>query len=191
MKVYVISEVIKKYALDYQRSKDPKLYGAVVKRLEPLISYVLEKHMRRTFKPDFLDLQDYYHACIVGVGRAISTVKENELPDRVIARMVSYMRLELNILTNSYRVEWKRRHPIDALGGAASRPDPQLAYIEAQDLLKHLSDDELVYIHERYYQGKTLIEMAQEKGVSEWNQWSQGQTILHHLRTLSGVHVRR
>lgn len=98
--------VIKDLVMEYQIARDPVCFSKILKRTDRLLLSTIHKHVRRRNLRK-VDLRDLYHSAIVGLGRAALTSPENETPDKVIARIIAYVRLEID---NDH---WKRHKPSD------------------------------------------------------------------------------
>lgn len=89
-------EMLKRLADEYQQSKDNIVFEKLLKRADRLLLSTIRKHVgrRKIYKET---LRDLYHSAIIGLGRAALTTKETETPDGFIARIIAYVRLEIDL----------------------------------------------------------------------------------------------
>jgi DNA-directed RNA polymerase specialized sigma24 family protein len=89
-------EMLKQLADEYQQSKDNIVFEKLLKRADRLLLSTIRKHVgrRKIYKET---LRDLYHSAIIGLGRAALTTKETETPDGFIARIIAYVRLEIDL----------------------------------------------------------------------------------------------
>jgi len=98
--------ILKDLVLEYQLVPNEVTFSKILKRADRLLLYTIHKHVKRR-NIIKVSLRDLYHTAIVGLGRAVKTSPKEESPDKFIARIIAYVRLELD---NDY---WDKHKPHD------------------------------------------------------------------------------
>lgn len=140
-------EIIKDLVMEYKVSNSEITFGKILKRVDHLLLSTIHKHVRRRSLMN-IELRDLYHSAIVGLGRAARTSPDNEAPEKVIARIVSYVRLEID---NDY---WKK----NKLNEEFFVPFDDNKDVEDNNVLSVYDKIESIFVYE-------LLEKAVHEGV--------------------------
>ena len=87
--------IIRDLVYEYQVNKDAVVFSKLLQRCDGLLFATIYKHIRRR-RLQNIDARDLYHTAIVGLGRAALTSPQNETAEKFTARIVAYVRLELD-----------------------------------------------------------------------------------------------
>ena len=100
-------DILKELVIEYQTNNDQITFSKILKRVDKLLLLTIHKHVKRRGLLR-IDLRDLYHSAIVGLSRAAKTSPKNEQPEKIIARIIAYVRLEID---NDF---WKKHRPSDS-----------------------------------------------------------------------------
>jgi DNA-directed RNA polymerase specialized sigma subunit len=99
-------DVLRELVTEYKKSKDTTTFSKVLKRVDKLLLFVIHKHVRQRPHLGKVELRDLYHSAIIGLGRAMLTSHAYETGDKLVARIIAYVKCELN---NTYPLNTIRR----------------------------------------------------------------------------------
>lgn len=87
--------ILKELVAEYQEDRSQITFSRILKRADNLLLHAIHKHVRRRGITR-VDLRDLYHTAIVGLGRAALTSPKDEHPEKFTARIIAYVRLEID-----------------------------------------------------------------------------------------------
>lgn len=174
-------DVLKQLALDYQEAVQDERQGRVtfekvLKRVDRLLLKTIYKHMKRRPYLRKIEFEDLYHSAIVGLGRAFLTVKPTEGGNKVVARIVAYVRNEintnfpLNTKNQFFNFKWLEDFPA-GFGDKCIEGDAEKSaeYSLLQDNFRIMIEegiitlDDVGLLAEKFLRGKTNAEMAKSR----------------------------
>ena len=110
----VSKEVLRKYILEYQITQDPELFKKILYRTDDLVLYVVHRCLNRCPHLKMEDPDSVYQTGLVGLYKGVVKVLEHESPDKVIARLIAYMKCEIKsnfpykVLPETYALNLKK-----------------------------------------------------------------------------------
>jgi hypothetical protein len=190
----VRASVIKKLALEYQQTKNPRLIERIILRIDDLLLrqiIILNKSYARL---KIVPLQDLYQTAIVGVCKGITHVKASESDIRTRTRLMHYAKHEI-------LKTYKRRRDDDAIR-FSTLPDKfvdEMKYytnngVETNMLVDDIkmqleksgvvTKEDIAFIESKINNDLTYPEMAVLHGISRG--WACGK-VNRILRSIRGV----
>lgn len=111
-------EILKDLILRYQQTKDKGIFSRILKRCDGLLIAIINRNLWRKGLENY-NARELYHAAIIGLHRAVMTSPIDEHPDKVVARIVAYVKLELSN-------QFEREQPSETL------QDPTLIHLRSK-----------------------------------------------------------
>jgi len=90
-------EILRRLVTEYQEHRDSIVFEKILRRVDALLLSTVHKHMWKRPHLQKIDMRDLYHTAIVSLGRAIITMKPEFTPERIVQRIISYVKNELNV----------------------------------------------------------------------------------------------
>ncbi|MHA1288431.1 MAG: hypothetical protein ACTSPB_13590 [Candidatus Thorarchaeota archaeon] len=87
--------VLKELALKYQEDRDGETFERILCRVDNLLLYVVHTLRRKWSQLQLEDIRDLYQTATIGLYNALLTVRIEETPDKVIARIIAYVKSEI------------------------------------------------------------------------------------------------
>lgn len=178
-------DVLRELVTEYKKSKDTITFSKVLKRVDKLLLFVIHKHVKQRPHLGKVDLRDLYHSAIVGLGRAMLTSHAIETGDKLTARIVAYVKLELN---NDYPLNQRRRFCTFVVFEGEVHVDSKveenvesiLIYERYAEMLRrgHISHKDSIIFLMRYALGAKYSDIAAVIGTSEQNARERANRIL-------------
>ena len=175
-------DVLRELVTEYQQNKDPIVFERILKRVDHLLLNTI--HVWVEMKPYLgsIDLRDLYHTAIVGLGKALSTARPQEDGGHIVARVIAYVRNEINA---DYPLRRRKRrclvfpiistqsiHRIKVLGTNFSLVELENK-LELEEITSKccdfLPEDVIELFVEKFVKGKNSYQIAREKGCSPQN----------------------
>jgi len=95
MKGRLLYQVLKDLALQYKETNDPKLFLAILEKTTKLQFYLVRKIRKSHPHLRGVEFDDFIQTSVLGIHRALQTVKEGEAASRVVSRMEAYVKNEI------------------------------------------------------------------------------------------------
>lgn len=101
MKEELSHQVLKDLVFKFKETKDQSAFCKILKRIDDLIVYTVNKFVAK--RPQFcnIDLQDLYDLSILGLYKGIESATESEPGIKLQARLIAYMKSEMLSFCNS------------------------------------------------------------------------------------------
>ncbi len=90
-------EILRGLVTEYQEHRDSIVFEKILRRVDSLLLSTVHRHMQTRPHLQKIDMRDLYHTAIVSLDRAIVTVKPEMTPERIVQRIISYVKNELNV----------------------------------------------------------------------------------------------
>ncbi|MHA1592385.1 MAG: hypothetical protein ACTSUP_07940 [Candidatus Heimdallarchaeaceae archaeon] len=156
-------EVLRKLVSEYQETHSRSSFEGILKRVDWLVLYVINKLQNQFFYYKNIGFDELYQTAVVGVGEAILTVKKTENGDKIVARIIAYIRAAIK---RSFKV------PKEISGGGIC--EKYLSDFSKEELSKmidiidfceieiypYLNEAEQDLLHKRFFESKTYREIA-------------------------------
>lgn len=192
-------DIIRELVTEYQQTHSGVVFSKILKRVDKLLLKTIHIHAKR--RPHLLkvDLRDLYHSAIVGLGRAALTAKDNETGNKLIARIIAYVKCELNNnyplnsikrfctfisfdgVSNFYTPKYREIQTLEAI---ETNAELSLFRDEYAGMLYHnyISVEDLLIVGMRYGQSMQYKEIAKVINTSEQNARERAIRILKKVQ---------
>lgn len=179
-------EVLRRLVTEYQINHDRRVFESILKRVDDLVLVLVYRLKRQFFHLHNVDFSDLYQTAVLGVGEAISTVREEEDGDKITARIIAYIK-------GAVRRTFK---PVKELSGdgviesylrKTNSFDLEYEKIDMLDFYevkceKHLTLLEQKLIYERFFKGLTYKQLAEKFDCAKSTVHSKIIKILEKIR---------
>ncbi len=172
----------KELFLEFQKTKDPKLFEMLLLKYDRFIIFSIHKFKKSHFCLMGEDLQDLYQVSIIGFYKAILSVRPHHRVDKLNFRISSYIKKELRMA-----YDYKKKK---AKSKITWEDDPIKKYQEEmQDISLNviiatmvLTEKERQMLKMRYVEERTLLEIAKEFSMSKMGVSNMIKRILAGLK---------
>jgi len=161
--MYLRQEILRKLVYEYQKTHSREAFEGILKRVDWLVVYVVNNLRRRFFYYGNISFVELYQTAIVGVGEALLSVKKNEDGDKIVARIISYIKAAI-----------KRtfKPPKEISGGGicekyleSSSEEDMSRMIDIIDFCKveifnYLNPQEKELLYKRFFKSMTYVEIS-------------------------------
>lgn len=192
-------DVIRELVTEYQQTPDVVTFSRILKRVDKLVLKTIHIHTKRRPHMLKIDLRDLYHSAIVGLGNAISTAKDNETGNKLIARFIAYIKASLNKdyplntknqffnfkfldeITDTYDTRDREIHTVKEIELVAELSIMRDEYVNML-FYKHISDKDFMILVMRFGQSMTYKEIGEVIKTSEQNAGERAKKILKKVQ---------
>lgn len=182
-------DVLRELVTEYQKDRSPIVFERILKRVDHLLLKTI--HIQTEIRPYLgcIDLRDLYHTAIVGLGRALHTTRPQEDGGHVAARIIAYVRNQINV---DYPPRRRSRFILsddDMEDRSVCFPSQDIeSKLELEDIVKKccgfLADNVIDLFVEKFVRGKNAYQIAREQGCTPQN---IDQKLKYWLRRIKKV----
>jgi hypothetical protein len=172
MKPWMLNEYIngslenmKNRALEFKRTRDPKLFSLLLFRFDHFVIYVCSKFRRRfSFLAD-VPMEDIYHTAILATYKSFISMPDTWRTDQLLLRISSYIKSELFTWFND-RVALKsdRLEPYDLECLETTSAQDLEDQINCSLILDSLTAEDRILIDRKLMQATTYKDLGKEYG---------------------------
>ena len=162
--------------LQYQQTKDPVVFGKILKRVDALIIRVISSLKKRTLYIKDVELEELYQIGILGVYAATKTSPTSEKAEKFPLRIASY--IESNIrLVFEYRSKKEviNQEKFNDKDFCFEKDNLSIEFFDLLDIMtqmyirKQLSYDEVKLLYDRFFKQQSFASLEHSYGIShEW-----------------------
>lgn len=93
-------EILKDLVTEYQETRSHVVFAKILFRVDKLLLKTIHIHIKRKPQLKGVEFRDLYQTAIIGLADAVLTVKEDEKGPKIIARIIAYVKSNINTLYN-------------------------------------------------------------------------------------------
>lgn len=167
-------DILRGYVLQYQQTRDPKVYAKILKRMDSLLIKTINVLKRKRHYLRDIELEELYQIGITGLYRAILTSPANEKADAFPARVIAYIDLD-TWLAFSYKDRPEEATWVLGENDVIYEDNTDINVLEVRDLItqmyteKLLSYYDIVLLKDRFFEQQSLKVLGHNRGIShEW-----------------------
>ena len=163
-------QILRKEVTEYQKTRSKIVFGRILKRVDGLVIYVISGLQNQSSYYKSIGFDELYQTAIVGVGEAALTVKEIEDGDKVIARIISYIKAAIRRTFKCPRKILGKGLPKEHLSEMSKEsPDKLVDLVDfcQIEVYPYLSDEERDLLHKRFVENKIYREIGKELNCSK------------------------
>lgn len=161
----------KQYAILNKTTRDDRLFLRFLVRFEMMGYYIMHRVLKGCPCIRRIDMEDVKHTVILGILRAFNTVRDDERPEYLPLRVISYVRNELNCTYRYVKLEGDKivdmdMSQIDSISSTAVHPKLDALMFATSDMF---TDNDRELLHRKYVMGQTHIEISRGMGTVDCN----------------------
>jgi hypothetical protein len=179
-------ERMKERALEFKRTRDPKLFSLLLFRFDRFVIFVCSKFKKQfTFLVD-VPMEDLYHTAILGTYKSFISMPDSWKTEKLLMRIKSYVKSEFFIWFHD-RVAQKsdRLEPYDLECQETIAAQDLEDQINCFLILDSLNAEDEILIDRKLMQARTYKDLGKEfGGISKQATWKRVDKILKKIRSV-------
>lgn len=187
-------EKCKELVLEYQKTRDPKIFSLLIAKFDIFIMYCIRKYRKCVWFVRGESLQELYHVSILGIHKGILTFHKEDSPSSLLWRIKNYLMEELR-----QEYSYKIKESPEEIGGDILQNKVMEEYKKYREKLfvstlmnsSILTDYEKELIKLRYLEELTVEEVSKKIGHAYSTTWIHLDQILKKIKEKLNVENRQ
>lgn len=186
----VRADVLRQLALQYQETKNPRIFEKILKRVDYLILKVVAELKRKDSTLKQVSLEDLYQEGVLSIYDAIASVRPEEEARMVLLRIMAYIRARIRKVYRRFYM--KHDFLGDMSGGFTSNGlsdiDAKVEELDFYDFLLGaveeglLDRDDMNLIRKRFKEGKTYQIIGEELNIARGTAFYRVKKIIEKIK---------